>query len=285
MAKQVFQFNEPAVGTDGEFFLIGENGVPCSSIGIIGGEKGDPVLCEGGGYLEDCVAVEINPRPATFSEGKEVFANNIISCIEEVRAKIAPLNLKVDISPAQLFPKSQLSCRAANLSGCSPSYNAWTRERITPVDLAATQWRFASGDLHLSWNQLEDKMERREEKLLAVKIIDVAMVCAEVMLSEPNERRYGYGRPGICRPTPYGVEYKSASNFWMGSRELMEWAFLVGRWTINKVLYYRDERRTGVYDRYQRHVERIKDAWVKGDAGAYYSHIEAPTIPSSAFEK
>ena len=281
MAKQVYQFNEPAVGMDGEFFLLDSNTfTPRSSIGIIGGEKGDPVLCNGGGYLEDCVAVEINPRPASKSEGKEVFADNILACINEVQAKVIPLNLMVDISPALLFPADQLLNRNAMVSGCSPSYNAWTREKVRPVDLASTQWRYASGDIHLSWEQLEDKEDRREEKLLAVKMIDIAMTCAEVMCSEPNERRFGYGRPGICRPTPYGIEYKSASNFWMDNRAMMEWAWQVGMWTIDMILLARPRSRYDYWDKFQRHVERIKDTWNSDDASAYYRHIEAPLIPN-----
>ena len=96
-----YSFKEEAIGMDGEFFLVDADANPVSSIGIIGGEKGYPEECEGGGYLEDCVAVEVNTVPVPRSEGPKKFADNILSCINAVERKIAPLNLSVSIERLQ----------------------------------------------------------------------------------------------------------------------------------------------------------------------------------------
>ena len=40
--KRVFKFDEPAVGTDAEFFLVDGEGTAISSEGLVGGRKDNP---------------------------------------------------------------------------------------------------------------------------------------------------------------------------------------------------------------------------------------------------
>jgi hypothetical protein len=185
--KRVFRFDEPAIGTDGEFFLYNRDGEYVSSVGKIGGRKEDPILCAGGGYLEDCVTVEINPDPVPESEGASVFSSNIQSCIDSVNIHAGKLDLAIDIAPAALFSPEELYSKQASESGCSPSWNVWTNRACEKVDLGVSNYR------------------------------------------------YGYGKLGNHRPTEYGVEYKSISNFWMGTSSGRKWAYNIGINAIHKI--------------------------------------------------
>lgn len=291
MGKQIFKFDEDSIGSDGEFFLTksnraGDGTLAVSSVGIIGGEKDDPIICDGGGYLEDCVAVEINPVPSTRSQGRTVFADNIIKCINAVKRKIEPLDLSIDIVPAKLFAEGQLTTRKSKESGCHPSDDAWEEFKpIEKIDLDSTRWRFASGDLHLGWSLPEKRVDVFYERMNAVRLLDIIMTCNEVLASPKNRRRLGYGKPGICRPTNYGIEYKSASNFWMRTREEMEWAYDVGMWVIGEMYRLRDFKgpfyeTAPLYSEYKHSLTHIKDRWDREAATDYLSSIEVARCPS-----
>ena len=47
------------------------------------------------------------------------------------------------------------------------------------------------------------------------------MGLTSVLEDEDTQRRELYGQAGCFRPKPYGVEYRTLSNYWLKSRELM----------------------------------------------------------------
>ena len=152
-----------------------------------------------------------------------VFASNITTCIDKVREKAKELNLSVSITPAQLFKKKQLLTEQALVSGCSSSYDAWSLRRHTGFDLTKTNWRFASGDIHMSWPNPKDY--GRYSRINVARFADLFFGCAEVAYTTPTERNKYYGIGGLHRPTPYGVEYKSVGNWWMVNEKRMRWAY------------------------------------------------------------
>ena len=206
------------VGCDPEFFLL-HNGTPVPSCDLIGGDKGFPILCEGGGYLEDNVAVEINPHPAATADD---FYKNIKAVMDSVTTIIKPLALEVDISPVRLFDKKALRHPKAMKSGCKPDYNAWTMRRNKRPNISRSLHRFASGNIHVSWDNPDTNPYVRAE---VIKAMDIYLGLAEVVLTEPNERRQFYGKAGSFRPKPYGVEWRTGSNFWLENEDRIRWAF------------------------------------------------------------
>jgi len=281
MSKLVYSFTEPAVGTDAEFFLKNASDEPVSSVGIIGGEKDDPILCEGGGYLEDCVAVEINPVPATLSEGATVFADNIVKCMDAVEAIITPLDLSIDIAPARLFEADDLGSPQARESGCSKSYCAWRRVKVPRIDITDTHHRFASGDLHLSWKQSKKRTERINERINVARYVDILMMCGQTIAEpEHTERDNYYGISGRHRPTPYGVEVKSPSNFWLRSREEMEWAFGVCSQALKAVTSHDQYKKDALFAEYEQTIQRIRENGDVGYAEELLSNFGCPAYPA-----
>jgi hypothetical protein len=260
MSKKKYLFKEDAVGMDGEFFLVDGSGQPMSSVGLIGGSKDSPEECEGGAYLEDCVAVEINPIPATISEGSNVFSSNILKCMEVVEAKAKELSLSIDITPAKLFPVDQLRNDQASESGCSPSFTAWDVGQAEKIDLEATCWRYASGDLHLSWELPVDRKEAFTEKLNMARYIDLVMGAWEILETDMTERANVYGKDGLHRPTSYGVEVKSPSNFWMRDRYTMEWAFDVCKAALDERTHS-NWKADLMYGNYSKHIQVARKNW------------------------
>ena len=55
--------------------------------------------------------------------------------------------------------------------------------------------------------------------------MDILLGLPSVILDADTERRAMYGAAGAHRIKPYGVEYRSLSNFWLGSEQLQEWAY------------------------------------------------------------
>ena len=278
--KRVFKFDEPAVGTDAEFFLVDASGTPISAEGLIGGKKAAPVLCDGGGYLEDCVTVEINPDPVPASAGAKDFSINIAKCIDEVTKVANAIDLDVDISSARLFQPEQLVSRQAMESGCSPTFDIWTNSRIRAIDISGSHHRFASGDVHLSWPQPDDRKLRVLQAKTIIKHMDVFVGLSEVAYTERTERACaGFGNPGIHRLTGYGVEYKTPSNYWLRTDAMRKWMFNASIFIIRSVLEDVDHY-ANFMKGYGQTVQRIRRQWRSNEAESIISDFTAiPAFP------
>lgn len=64
-----------------------------------------------------------------------------------------------------------------------------------------------------------------ETSLEIIKAMDLFLGVPSILLDEDKERRKLYGNAGCFRIKPYGVEYRTLSNFWIASEELTNWVF------------------------------------------------------------
>jgi len=286
-------FDVPSIGCDGDGFFVDSKGTPVSVIGKLGGEKGNPQTCEHGGYLEDCVAFEINPEPVPYSgdlnESAGLFARNIHHCLRAVNVKAQELKLKTKLQSSMLFPASELLHPDAQVSGCSASYDAWSLTRTSPPNLAETRWRFASGDIHVGWPNPNEW--GKFARVNVARVLDLVFYSAMVAYTEKDERANSYGKPGIHRPTPYGVEYKSVSNFWMTSQAGCKWAYKSAlkamRWGLNMTADF--QKRSNNFDwgnepRYEgtaETVELMAARWDRDRALYILEEYEVATPPAS----
>lgn len=103
---------------------------------------------------------------------------------------------------------------------CDPDFNVWSDSRPNEVGRAGANGRCAGGHIHIGYNN-----HNRITSNYLIKALDL-FISVPLVIMEPNNRRKEmYGKAGAFRQQPWGVEYRSPSNFILSSSELMKWAF------------------------------------------------------------
>ena len=208
-------------GADPELFIRDMEGNLLVACGNIGGTKAAPVPLEEGGpgyaIQEDNVMVEYN-IPATTTARR--FANSVQFGLEMalqfVRTKFPEAYFSE--SGEELFPAPLLKHGGARQFGCSPEFNAYEQGGVvqaldpdTLVQPDGSAWRFAGGHVHLGYDTLNYELP----KFVVAQWADVFLGLRAVAVDPQPQRRALYGQPGRFRPTSYGIEYRSLSNFWV----------------------------------------------------------------------
>lgn len=203
------------LGTDPELFLVkGTNYV--SAVGVIPGTKEEPVTIPGmpPGFTmqHDNVALELGIPPAASAEEFSLFIHQALVGVKPVHKGLS--HAKTSLAD---FPKSELNTAEAQHFGCDPDFSAWTgKENPKPVPPKPTI-RSAGGHIHVETKLPKEAVIRGMDLFISVPalLIDVGGA----------DRRKFYGRPGAYRPKPYGVEYRTPSNFWIFRATLREWVW------------------------------------------------------------
>lgn len=208
------------LGTDPEFFLVdGRTGDPIPACGLLGGTKGAPIdIGEGFGLQEDNVMVEWNMPPCSIPEQ---FADRAVEGLERVmnfvRTKVP--NAARHIGNSLVFPVSMMQSEQAQEFGCSPDFDAYQRGAPAPLVEPATfstrkgEQRFAGGHIHIGFDNPNEVPE-----FVTASLCDLFIGLRSIYHGDrQGERRNYYGQPGRFRPTDYGIEYRTVSNYWLGS--------------------------------------------------------------------
>jgi hypothetical protein len=207
------------IGTDPEFPLqIG--GKYVSAIPYIKGTKKKPHNLNCGGTLQrDNVAVEFATAVA---QSESDFVNKIQETLIETRS-LLPENSMLLATPSAHFNRSELTHKEAQEIGCEPDYNAWTGEINEPPtkDFVAGTLRSFGAHIHTGHQSLLKGWAKKE--MIQIQDYCVGMPSVQLDYSEEaKERRKLYGKAGAYRPTEYGVEYRTLSNFWLKSPDLVK---------------------------------------------------------------
>lgn len=215
------------VGSDPEAFLRDQHGKLVSAVDYIPGTKEQPHPTPHGSIQVDNMLAEFNSRP---SSSLSEFIENHRLIIGDLRDHLAPLNLKLDFIGSMMVDKLLLLSHPSLMrAGCEPDFNAWTLRPNEPADYFTTDLRAAGGHLHCSFDQASGtSQEAKENRIKFVKSLDLVLGVPSVIHDPDNARREVYGKAGAHRPKdkskgdPYdGVEYRTLSNFWLKSEELM----------------------------------------------------------------
>ena len=219
------------IGSDPETFLQSKTGEFISSVGLIGGSKDEPMpIGDGCSVQEDNVTVEFNTPPT--NDVKE-FVRVINYNLNWITKRAAELGLAVINTPSARFSDEQLDTKGAQTFGCEPDFNAWRAGDANPRPRTQdASLRSAGGHIHIEAPELD--------KLELVKAMDLFVGAQMVEFDKDTERRKLYGKAGAFRPKEYGVEYRTASNAWLQSDELKEWAF---NQTQKAVQFVRDNKK------------------------------------------
>lgn len=204
------------IGADPELFLQDKTNRFISSIGKFGGTKLEPRQLGrrlGMAVQEDNVAVEFNIPP---SDTLTKFKQNIQLALRLIEKEAKGLNLKLAIVPSAEFDDEQLNHPSARNFGCDPDFNVWSmRENPRPVSYNKAL-RSAGGHVHIAYTK---------DRIGLGRACDLFLGCPSVVFDPDQRRRLLYGKAGAVRKKPYGLEYRTLSNFWIKSPELIDMVF------------------------------------------------------------
>lgn len=228
------------LGCDPEIFLVDAKEALVASCGLIGGTKEypRPLVNIGEGYAiqEDNVAVEFNIPPA---ESKQQWLDAMEKAMAGILSEVQVQGLHFSKESAASFPKSQLLHPAAREFGCDPDYNAWANGNMNPKPKAEDETlRSCGGHLHIGIGKCPSKSKAIE----LVKLMDKHGSVPAVLMDRGWLRKKLYGKPGAFRPKPYGLEYRSLSNFWIFDAKYREWAYDI---TVKAVTDWENENYVG----------------------------------------
>ena len=218
------------VGSDPEAFIRNSSGQLVSAIGIIPGTKYSPHPTTNGSIQHDNILAEFNSRPSSSLSEFILNHNLIISDLKEV---LQPLYLHLDFIASALADDSLLSDPITRIAGCEADYDAWNlcKNESASEAYAIGNMRAAGGHLHISFDQ---SVDQPMERIKMVRALDLVLGVPSVIHDSDAIRRTLYGKAGSFRPKdtlqetpdPYdGVEYRTLSNFWLRSTDLMEFVY------------------------------------------------------------
>ena len=205
------------LGCDPEVFMRDLQGRFRSSVGLIGGSKAHPLpLPIGDGYCvqEDNVALEFNIPPAA---GAKEYVESIQKTLSFLSENIrSSYGFELANISAVSFPEEELQTAAAQTFGCDPDYNAWTGKTNPSPKPPHPLMRSAGGHVHI---------ETKKNPCTVTQMCDLMPAVPAVFMDNGVERKQLYGKAGAHRTKPYGVEYRTLSNFWIFEDELIRWVW------------------------------------------------------------
>jgi hypothetical protein len=211
-----------SIGADPEVFVGDSNGVR-SIIGMVGGTKEHPLplpLGEGFFIQEDNVALEYN---IPISNSREKFIDNIATAMDFIGSTLQDsFGLQFVKDSAISFPVEQLQDPRAFVFGCEPDFNGWTGKVNRKPKADDPNLRSCGGHVHIG---ITGTKYEGCDKHLIVQACDVFMGIPSVLMDKGVLRKRLYGKAGACRWKPYGVEYRTLSNFWVFDKKLVEWVY------------------------------------------------------------
>jgi hypothetical protein len=221
------------VGCDPEVFVKKGNKF-LSAFGLIKGDKKNPQKVNRGAVQVDGMALEFNIDPAASEE--EFFLN-----VQDVYDTMKKMVKGYDVVavPVADFPLDYLSQqpKEALELGCDPDYNAWTGA-ANPRPDGERPMRTASGHVHIGWTDKEsvrdsDHINRCQ---MVAKQLDFFLGLPSLVYDADKRRREMYGKAGAYRPKPYGVEYRTLSNAWLNSEDLIKWVYRATQRGVHEVM-------------------------------------------------
>lgn len=214
------------LGCDPEVFLRDKNtGAPVPAVGLVPGTKEEPWGVERGMVQVDGLAAEFGIKPA---RTKKEFIRNINSVIGELRGML-PDNIELNFAPTVEFSLESLKDLPpeALALGCDPDFSCYTLKANPRPKPPSPGFRSAGGHVHVGWGTDFDPFDKAHKETCAVLVaeLDVKLGVPSLAWDSDSQRRQLYGKAGAFRPKPYGLEYRSLSNQWLTSEDLMSFVW------------------------------------------------------------
>ena len=213
-------------GADPEIFVFSkETGTAVSAHGMVPGSKNDPFPVPNGAIQVDGMALEFNINPAS---SKKQFTGNVFSVLKHMQS-LLPEGLETRVAASAHFSRKYMRDQPfeAVQLGCDPDFNAYTRD-INPPPYDPGNMRTAAGHIHIGWGKGGydvNSVEHLSSCYMLAKAMDLWVGVWSLYRDRDKFRREMYGRAGCFRPKPYGMEYRTLSNFWIQRPELSNEVF------------------------------------------------------------
>lgn len=226
------------LGCDPEVFLgDADRNVIIPACGLIGGTKDEPKdIGQGVKVQEDNVTVEFNIEPVAHEPGASSLARATELAFNRVTDYVQSIDKRyyLHVASSYRFPPEQLASEAAQRFGCDPDLNAYMMGDMNPTFTAdeVGNVRMAGGHVHLGLPEGIDI-----PKWALVQLLD-GLVVFRWQNTVSNEvigvtRGHFYGKPGAYRDKPYGLEYRTPSNYWLTHSGLIDDITDLTWWIIN----------------------------------------------------
>lgn len=239
------------IGCDPEVFLQDPEGHIKSAIGLFGGTKEEPaplpMLGKGFAVQEDNILMEFNIPPANDPES---FMNYVQKAMDLLSRRAAVHGLSFAKGSAYSVDKSELMHPNAQVFGCDPDFNAYTGEKNPPPKADDPCLRSAGGHIAFGFNIFNNKKYevvfgkgvKDNHRRYLVMMADLVLGVASLLVDEGEMRKQLYGKAGAYRPKPFGIEYRTLSNFWLFKPEvivalLKDYKASVARWDVETLAY------------------------------------------------
>lgn len=224
------------IGTDPEFFLK-YRGKFVASQPFLGdrknGTKYNPIKMKCGATVQrDNVAIEFATTPSSSLSG---FKKSIHAAMNEVKSML-PKEVELAAVPSVVFTQDQLDHPEALEFGCDPDYNAWTMTENHKPCAVNQNLRSAGAHVHVGHKILLDPLN----KIKMIRLMDCFLGLSFTVLDcslEALKRKELYGKAGAYRPTPYGVEYRTLSNFWLSEDRFIEFVYISVEAALSSIRY------------------------------------------------
>lgn len=214
-------------GSDPEFMILDNKDV-ISAIGVLK-HKDKKFKVKNNYFYHDNVLAECTVKPSKTEK----------ECIENFRESIKELNnlvkpYKIDPVSSHRFKKSQLNNHYAMEISCNPEFCIYKLEEIEPDQdfFLKNSLRTAGGHIHIG----TDIIKNIEDTIALIKLLDlfVGIPCTFLDNSKESlQRKKVYGKAGRFRLTKYGIEYRTLSNFWLKSPDLVSLVYNLSFFTVN----------------------------------------------------
>jgi len=223
------------IGSDPELFLTTLKGMVISAEGKLGGTKDNPRKLSNLGHAvqEDNVMVEFNIPPV---KGEDEFVRELKLTMDLIKKDVLKGEYELLAIPSSFLSKEECSTDQAITVGCEPDFNAYTGEENPTCDIDVIPCkRYCGGHIHIGTSTEMGE----DEKMALITFMDVFVGAPSSILDLDVYRKNIYGQMGRMRFTDYGVEYRTLSNWWLGSEENQRFIF---KQTMIAIEYYNNCR-------------------------------------------
>jgi len=225
-------FGKITLGSDPEIFLTKQDGTPWGALTTgCTGTKEAPAPTDYGALQVDGLALEYNTNPV---DNVEDWVDLHKAALEHISDVAGGADLIID-SSSRLDFTTYIDGNGATedelMFGCDPDFNADTMaENTMPDNDGSIKFRTTGGHVHIgleNWGELCGGDEKITH-MMASKIVficDAILGLRSVLTDDGVARKELYGKAGAYRVKPYGIEYRTLSNFWVFDEVEMRFIF------------------------------------------------------------